>query len=160
MNDPDERLQRLQSTLEDEGVEHFDADELGRLNAPSWDGPDFCLPEPPKLFRIVPTARLADAIREQWGGAVEVVSGYRPEAYNRLIGGARRSQHIAFRALDLKPAESFDVEAYFDVVTAVVAGARATGANVGLGLYYDGRGRFAHVDVGSDTGFNRAWTRR
>jgi len=152
---------RLQSALEDAGVQHFGAGEFGQLTHAEWDGPGFKLPDPPKLQRIVPTAQLADAIREQWGSAIKIVSGYRPPEYNEMVGGAPKSQHKAFRALDIRPVDDgFKTVDFLDLVRSVVAGARVAGWNVGLGLYWASRGRFAHIDVGAETGFNRQWEKR
>ena len=159
----DHREKRLDALLEDAGVNWFGADELGKLNPAKWRGGDFALPADHELDRIVATAQLADRIRDAWGGPLTVSSGYRPPEYNRAVGGSPRSQHIPFRALDIHPADwaNFDLNRYFDVVRSVVAGARQAGWNVGLGLYYErpnGDDRFAHIDVGAETGHNRSWT--
>ena len=44
-----------------------------------------------------------DLLREAWGGPVGVVSGYRPEAINRDIGGVPGSYHVRGMALDVYP---------------------------------------------------------
>lgn len=57
---------------------------------------------PRKLWKnIVPTAWVADLARAEYGGPIQVLSGYRNKAYNSAIGGARSSQHKEFTALDL-----------------------------------------------------------
>ncbi|MEK9737063.1 MAG: D-Ala-D-Ala carboxypeptidase family metallohydrolase, partial [Candidatus Nanopelagicales bacterium] len=43
-------------------------------------------------------------IRAAWGGPIRVTSAYRTPEHNRRIGGARHSQHVQGRALDLQPA--------------------------------------------------------
>jgi uncharacterized protein YcbK (DUF882 family) len=154
------QIDTLGRLIAESGIEHFRARELGRLNPNAWEGDSFELPDC-GLDRIIPTLRLADKIRQQWGGPVKVVSGYRPPAYNDAIGGADQSQHIEFRALDLRPdAEPFDLARYFTVVREVVDEARKGGQNVGLGLYYAGRGRFAHIDTNADKARNREWIRQ
>lgn len=154
-------LDRLRALIDDAGIEYFRAEELGRLNPNAWSGDAFELPPTDHLNRIIPTLEIADEIRERWGGPIRVVSGYRPPAYNRAIGGADQSQHIAFKALDLKPArEPFDLQQYFRTVDEIVGAARNRGTNIGVGWYYGGRGRFVHVDVGAETGVNREWYRR
>lgn len=44
-----------------------------------------------------------DVIRGLWGGPLLVVSGYRDPEYNRRIGGAKASQHMEGRAVDIRP---------------------------------------------------------
>lgn len=44
-----------------------------------------------------------DTIREAWGGPLAIVSGYRTPEHNTAIGGAGQSQHMAGRAVDLRP---------------------------------------------------------
>ena len=154
-----DRKKRLDSLLDDAGIEFFSARELGKLHSPDWDGPDHSLPSEAHLTRIVDTLRLADEIRRVWGGPLQVVSGYRPAEYNAHVGGSPRSQHIEFRALDLQPTGDFDLDRFFDVARSVVAGARVAGWNVGLGLYHEGEGSFIHVDVGARSGHQRSWVR-
>lgn len=154
-------LDRMRAFIDDAGIEHFTAEELGRLNPNAWGGDAFELPCADHLDRIIPTLELADEIRRLWQGPILVVSGYRPPEYNDAIGGADRSMHCDFRALDLKPAaEPFDLGSYFSIVKSVVSKARERGVNVGAGYYYSGRGRFVHVDTHATTGTNREWTRR
>jgi hypothetical protein len=82
-----------------------------------------------------------EVLREELGGRpIRIGSGYRPEAYNRAIGGARFSQHLQGRAADV-------------VVDGVAAGvvhdtalrlAKAGRIRVGgLGAYPT----FTHIDV-------------
>lgn len=154
-----DRKKRLDSLLDDAGIEFFGAAELGRLHDPNWTGADRSLPSEAHLPRIIKTLRLADEIRRIWGGPIQVVSGYRPAEYNAHVGGSPRSQHIEFRALDLQPTDDFDLDRFFAIVRSVVAGARVSGRNVGLGLYFEGEGSFAHIDVGARTGHQRSWVR-
>ncbi|MBN8422685.1 MAG: hypothetical protein J0L73_27495 [Verrucomicrobia bacterium] len=50
---------------------------------------------------IVPTLVVLDAVVESLGGGkLRVNSTYRNVAYNNVVGGAKRSQHAAFRAVD------------------------------------------------------------
>jgi len=155
------QIDRLNDLIAESGIEHFGARELGRLNPNVWSGDSFELPPDDMLEHIIPTLRLAEKVRQRWGGPVQVLSGYRPPAYNEAIGGATQSQHMAFKALDLRPVdEPFGLDHYFGIVQEVVGQARTSGQNVGLGLYYEGRGRFVHIDVNADTGVNRKWERR
>ena len=50
---------------------------------------------------IAPTLVVLDAIADHFSGkALHVNSTYRNVAYNKVVGGAQRSQHSAFRAVD------------------------------------------------------------
>ena len=44
---------------------------------------------------------LLDPIRESWGKAITVNSGYRSPELNRIVGGAAKSQHMRGEAVDL-----------------------------------------------------------
>ena len=55
---------------------------------------------------------------------LRVLSGYRTPAHNRAVGGARHSQHVHGRAIDLAPPRGWTVEGFHAVVRAVAQGAR------------------------------------
>lgn len=133
----------LDQKLDDWSVRYFDGIELLRLTHPDWNGPDVADVPDELVDNIRPTVQLADQVRHMFGGAVEVVSGYRPPEYNALVGGVDDSQHTYFRALDLRPADG-DVVKFWSVVSGVVACWRMADEVVGLGIYED----FVHVDVG------------
>ncbi|MCB0975364.1 MAG: DUF882 domain-containing protein [Actinobacteria bacterium] len=42
-----------------------------------------------------------EALREASGGPITIISGYRDPAYNQLVGGAKNSQHMYGRAVDI-----------------------------------------------------------
>lgn len=42
-------------------------------------------------------------VRDKFGSPIRITSAYRPPAVNRSVGGARNSQHLYFRALDMQP---------------------------------------------------------
>jgi hypothetical protein len=138
-------LSELQSYIEAHGVKYFRADEvcwLPRLQK-------HVVPDEELWGNSIPTLKLCDAIREAWGAPVHVLSGYRPMAYNRAVGGANSSQHLQFRAFDLKPANG-KVAEFRRLVQRIVLQWRAEGNQVGLGLYPS----FCHIDVGYKT---RSW---
>lgn len=55
---------------------------------------------PPRLWHnILPTLTVLQALRQELG-PIQINSGYRNHSYNTSVGGAQRSQHMAFRALD------------------------------------------------------------
>ncbi|SPF78741.1 hypothetical protein ALP8811_02672 [Aliiroseovarius pelagivivens] len=51
---------------------------------------------------IAKTAQVIDHLRDRLGKPIAITNAYRGPAYNKCIGGATSSQHMAFRALDFK----------------------------------------------------------
>lgn len=80
-------------------------------------------------------ALAADAIREEFGSALQVLSGYRSPAYNAAIGGASQSYHMKGMALDLKPMNG-DVKGLLNAI-------KREGFIGGVGTYPT----FVHIDV-------------
>lgn len=53
--------------------------------------------------RLLPLCETLEIVREAAGGRpLRIISGFRSEAYNRKIGGARASQHVQGRAADIQ----------------------------------------------------------
>ena len=84
---------------------------------------------------------ICQRIRDHFGKAITVVSGYRSPAYNARINGAKHSLHITGQAADLKVAG----------VDPLTVALYAQSLEVpGIGLYsYGGGSGFTHVDVRS-----------
>ncbi len=100
-------------------------------------------PEEWRLTRLVELAELFEAFR-MWCGSVPmlVLSAYRTPAWNRLIGGARRSQHVEGRALDLwRP--GWSVQRLHDEARRFAVDDPVTYLLGGLGLYP----MFVHLDT-------------
>ena len=77
-----------------------------------------------------------DEIREAWGGPIGVVSGYRPEAINREVGGVASSYHMRGMALDVYPiGESCAM--FYKWISKRWTGGLGDGCNLG----------FVHVDT-------------
>lgn len=82
------------------GLRYFNSGELlvGRYRPDNG-------PPPIKLWHnMAPTITIVDALREELGSSVKIVSAYRTEAYNNNgnAGRAKLSQHQAFSALDIQ----------------------------------------------------------
>lgn len=97
-------------------------------------------PEVWKTTRAIKLSNVFETIRSMFGNKpIRVLSAYRTVSHNRSIGGARNSQHIQGRALDLKPPNGYTVKQFYDVIKSI---APDLGIN-GIGLYRT----FVHVDI-------------
>jgi uncharacterized protein YcbK (DUF882 family) len=100
---------------------HFSSSEFRDHRTNALVGPDR------KLLEVLECMRHATGDRP-----LTIVSGYRSEATNRAVGGARNSQHLYGRAADVQPGR-FKVGQAFD------CGATGVG--------YSSDGWVVHVDV-------------
>ena len=75
------------------------------------------------------------ALREVYGAAIGIRSGYRDSAHNRKVGGARGSQHLYGRAADLAWREPMSIDEVAEL-----------SLFSGIG-YYKKSGKVVHVDV-------------
>ncbi len=108
---------------------------------------------PPRSFwpRIIPTLLIAEEIRAAVGHPLIVGNGYRPEPFNSQVGGAKKSTHLSFRALDLdlpRGHKSLEDQEEFYRVTASIYLDRGHDLKMGLGLYRSWRGARVHIDTG------------
>lgn len=149
-------LEELQALLESWGVEHFGAAELVRLKNPRWDGPTHVVPALDLRHHMRRTVTLADRLREVYGKPLRVVSGYRPRAYNDLVGGSAKSQHLRFRALDLQPVDADDLAKVAELAEAMLEVGDLAGWPTGFGIYDS----FIHVDIGAEGTGKRRWDGR
>lgn len=84
-------------------------------------------------------------------GQVEVASAYRTQDFNECMGGASKSRHLGFAAVDLVPSKPIASRELFERLCAIQK-RLGPASRFGLGAYFDpslpGRstGRF-HVDV-------------
>lgn len=113
--------------------------------------PEFLLPPREDWDRIVPVLALVrDEIQPEIGELV-VVSSYRTQDFNSCIGGASKSQHLKFAALDLIAATPSSNTELFGKLCAIQK-RLGSASKFGLGAYFDpaqpntATGRF-HVDV-------------
>src|SRR5215217_6892637 len=64
--------------------------------------------------RAVLLAECFEVLRHACGDQpIEILSAFRTTNHNRQIGGAKNSQHLAGRALDLRPPVGYDVEEFY-----------------------------------------------
>ena len=137
----------LDAYLRQAGIKHFRASEIVHV------GKGF--PTEAQWPNILGALRLADKIRAAYGSAVRVVSGYRSPEYNAKVGGAKRSMHMEFRALDLQPVDGL-ISDFTRICDKLVHEERKSGVNVGFGMY----DTFCHIDTGAGSGRNRTWDER
>ena len=89
----------------------------------------------------MPLAIEFERIRAAGGRPIVIGSAYRTPAYNRRVGGARKSQHMEGRALDLYPPRGWTVTRLLEVVRAVAADPASR--IFGIGEYPT----FVHFDI-------------
>lgn len=77
---------------------HFKWEEF--LSCPQWEVA--CCPPPDIQKNLILVAKKMERIRSIVGGPLIVTSGWRPEKYNELIGGASRSAHKDGLACDFQ----------------------------------------------------------
>jgi hypothetical protein len=66
---------------------------------PRWN--IYAVPKNDEIIKnIISTAKIMDKIRIMFGQPIIVTSWYRPEQYNELIGGAKKSSHLTGMACD------------------------------------------------------------
>jgi len=102
--------------------------------------------EPPKELwnNIWKTIEVADRARHKLGKPLRIASAYRSPKYNKAIGGASKSHHVRFNALDLRTSSPVTLHK-------ILKEMRARGEfKGGLGLYKT----FVHVDT---RGTNADW---
>jgi len=91
----------FQSFLDRNRIQFFTAREVLFLGASNAWLKLNTAPDPSLWPNILPALAAADELRRRLGRPVQILSAYRNPSYNRAIGGALRSQHTQFRALDL-----------------------------------------------------------
>ena len=93
-------------------------------------------------MRAVVLAWEFEAIRSACGDRpIRVGSAYRTPAHNRAVGGARHSQHVEGRALDLYPPRGISLDRFYEIIRAYAG--RHESVIFGLGRYPT----FVHLDT-------------
>ena len=98
-------------------------------------------PEPWRTTRAIVLATEFERIRAAVGTGIVIGSAYRTAAHNRKVGGARNSQHLEGRALDLSLPREWTIERFYRVIREVAM--QPESCLYGLGRYPS----FIHVDV-------------
>lgn len=101
----------------------------------------------PEIWRSNRALKLGIAfeiIRQAIGDRpITVLSAYRTPEHNRKIGGARNSQHLQGRALDLRPPFGIKVSDFYRIIKAIAPDTDIRG----IGLYPT----FVHIDIRPQT---------
>lgn len=99
-------------------------------------------PQEWRSTRAVALAEMFEAVRAELGDKpIRIGSAYRTPEHNRVVRGARLSQHVQGRALDLYPPTGTTVG---ELHAAALRVARRTGSSLrGLGRYAS----FVHIDT-------------
>lgn len=101
-------------------------------------------PEKWRSSRALKLGVVFEIIRAAFGNKpIVVLSGYRTPSWNRKIGGARNSQHVEGRALDLRPPNGVNPKAFYEVIKQFALETDIRG----IGLYKT----FVHVDIRPQT---------
>lgn len=135
----------FQKELDNRGIKYFTAEECLYLGASNSKYKNNNIPPNELWDNFWPTIVLADELRSRVGKSIKVTSGYRSPAYNRSVGGARNSQHVQFRALDLS-APKITLKAMHKELLAM----RNEGHKIAVGRYPS----FIHIDT---RGSNVSW---
>ena len=137
---------------------------VDRFYADKCDLPVWRLPPRELWPNIVPALELVRTHVEPSVGEVSVHSSYRTPELNECAGGAPRSRHLRFEALDLRLVEpSADLEALYRDLCAMHEEA-GPDSRMGLGAYYDRQddgfnraGRF-HIDAAGHRSWGRSYS--
>lgn len=135
---------KFQKELDKRKVKYFTADEVFFKGAS--DKKLGLNTEPPEHLwdNIWKTIEVADKARAKHGKPIKISSAYRTPKYNKAIGGASKSQHTSFHALDLGTSAPKQLH---KILTELRDKGEFKG---GLGLYKT----FVHVDT---RGTNADW---
>lgn len=84
-------------------MKYFSLREMYASTKAEQNGIDNTPPLEAKANLVELVDNLLDPLREAWGSAINVTSGYRCKVLNTLVGGAPTSAHLSGYAADLFP---------------------------------------------------------
>ncbi len=85
-------------------MKYFTIEELCRSNTAKAKGIDNTPNKEHKEHLVELIENILDPLREAWGSAIIVSSGYRSPALNKAVGGSSTSAHCRGYAADISPA--------------------------------------------------------
>ena len=95
----------------DELIYSATANRLGLDNTPTPE-------EKEKLIQLAKT--ILQPIRDRWGSAIVITSGFRSDAVNKAVGGVKTSQHRKGEAADIKIGSKAQNKALFNLIYKMV----------------------------------------
>ena len=90
----------LEKLIDEQGFRFFKGRELTEYWSRYRNGVTNSVPPKSLWKNIIPTLRVLDNLRAKLGASITINSTYRSPEYNRAIGGAPSSLHMAFKAID------------------------------------------------------------
>ncbi len=147
-----QQLAELQTFLARHQVQNVIPLEQILKQGTAWESkklPQFAIPDRSLWPKMVSTLKLMQRFIIPAVGPVEVVSGFRTEKYNLQAGGAPRSKHLEFSALDVVPQSTTDRA---ELHRKLLSLWRLHGPQLAMGLGLYSNNRF-HID----TGGHRHW---
>jgi len=136
--------EQFQRELDKRKIKYFNANEVFFKGAS--DARLKLNTEPPKELwnNMWKTIEVADKARHKLGKPLKIASAYRSPKYNKAVGGAPKSHHVRFNALDLRTSSPVTLHK-------ILKEMRARGEfKGGIGLYKT----FVHLDT---RGTNADW---
>lgn len=146
LNNAEKKVEKIGNQLREAGIKETMPLHLILLQGTDWvlsDTTLFSLPEAQNMPKMIKTLKFIQTYIEPEIGVVIPVSGERTSSYNQQAGGAPRSKHLEFCALDMVPSEEITREE-LHVKLKKIHSQYGKEHFVGLGLY-DGV-RF-HIDT-------------
>lgn len=124
----------------EEFLESSTARQKSIQNSPSWE----------IVEHLNELALWLDELREAWGGAINVTSGYRNERLNDIVGGVKSSAHKLGYAADIQPANG-----QFDKFVAFIKGWAKDKAYDQILIESKGKTRWVHIGLKNGKGEQR-----
>ena len=106
------------------------------------------VPDVVAAFMTVTAREVFEPIRNALGRPIAVVpgGGVREPELNERVGGAKKSQHLFGKALDLRCKNPEDTVRVYDLAVAMQNDGRIPAGGCALYIRRDGSPRFVHVD--------------